>query len=104
MIDLFNRNKSKNKLPLDYTKLTPQQRREVRQQYVKEQKNVCHYCGEDLRKEPSKRVKEKSVDWKLFPSNFLQYPIHLQHNHRTGMTEGAVHSYCNAVMWQYEGR
>ena len=39
-----------------------------------------------------------------FPQNFLQYPIHLQHNHDTGMTEGAVHNYCNAVMWQYEGR
>lgn len=36
--------------------------------------------------------------------NFLQHPIHLQHNHTTGMTEGAVHNYCNAVMWQYEHR
>ena len=22
----------------------------------------------------------------------------------TNMTEGAVHAYCNAVLWQYEGR
>lgn len=25
-------------------------------------------------------------------------------DHKTGMTEGAVHNYCNAVMWQYENR
>ena len=42
--------------------------------------------------------------WDLFPPNFLKYKVHLQHNHSTGMTEGAVHALCNAVMWQYEGR
>jgi hypothetical protein len=30
--------------------------------------------------------------------------IHLQHCHKTNMTEGAVHAYCNAVLWQYEGK
>jgi hypothetical protein len=34
----------------------------------------------------------------------LKSPIHLQHDHDTGLTEGAVHAYCNAVLWQYEGR
>ncbi len=48
-------------------------------------------------------ITDKKINWKLFPENFLKYPIHLQHNHDTGMTEGAVHNYCNAVMWQYEG-
>ena len=47
---------------------------------------------------------EKKINWKLFPPFFLRFPIHLQHNHDTNMTEGAVHAYCNAVMWQYEGR
>ena len=49
-------------------------------------------------------IKNKKINWKLFPPNFLKYPIHLQHCHKTGWTEGAVHAYCNAVMWQYEGR
>ena len=40
----------------------------------------------------------------LFPAFFLSHPIHLQHNHETNMTEGAVHARCNAVLWQYEGR
>lgn len=44
------------------------------------------------------------VDWSLFPVGFLNSPIHLQHCHKTDMTEGAVHAMCNAVMWVYEGR
>lgn len=92
------------KLPVNYTKLTPAQRRMVRIMYIEKQDNLCMYCKETLDKEAPERIKEKPIDWNLFPSNFLQYPIHLQHCHKTGMTEGAVHNHCNAVMWQYEGR
>jgi hypothetical protein len=49
-------------------------------------------------------VTSKPINWKLFPENFLMYPVHLQHDHNTNLTEGAVHAYCNAVLWQYEGR
>lgn len=91
-------------LPTDYTKLTWQQRRMVRLQYIKLQNNKCYYCGEDLNKDPPERILNKKIQWYRFPPNFLKYPIHLQHDHVTGMTEGAVHSYCNAVMWQYENR
>jgi len=93
----------KFELPTDYTKLTWQERRLVREQYTKEQDNKCFYCGESLDKKAPKRITDKEIDWTRFPDNFLKYPIHLQHNHGTGMTEGAVHNYCNAVMWQYEG-
>ena len=89
------------KLPTDYNKLAWQQRRSVREQYIERQNNLCMYCGESLSEGP---VMSKEIDWSLFPENFLKYPIHLQHNHKTGMTEGAVHAYCNAVMWQYENR
>lgn len=91
-------------LPVDYTALTPAERRAVRELYVKEQEGNCYYCEESLEQEPPARITTKQVNWKLFPPNFLKYPVHLQHNHDTGMTEGAVHSYCNAVMWQYEGK
>ena len=94
----------KYKLPVDYTKLAIWEKKYVREQYVEEQNGKCYYCGEDLDKPAPKRITDKPINWKLFPSNFLQYPIHLQHNHKTGMTEGAVHNYCNAVMWQYEGK
>ncbi len=92
------------KLPTDYTKLEWQERRAVRDEYVKLQDGKCFHCKEDLQKVAPKRITDKKVDWSLFPDNFLKYPIHLQHDHDTNMTEGAVHNYCNAVMWQYQGR
>lgn len=91
-------------LPTDYTKLTKEERREVRLQYIKEQNNLCFYCKENLNNNPPSEVLSKQINWKLFPKQFLKHPIHLQHDHYTGMTEGAVHAYCNAVMWQYEMR
>jgi hypothetical protein len=53
---------------------------------------------------PSKEVRGKIINTSLFPRGFFKNPIHLQHCHKTGMTEGAVHSLCNAVMWQYHNR
>ena len=92
------------KLPVDYTQLTWQERKAVREQYIVDQKGKCLFCQEDLSKKPPKKILNKKINWDLFPPNFLKYPVHLQHSHKTGMTEGAVHSYCNAVMWQYEGK
>ena len=91
-------------LPVDYTKLDYIERRLVRLQYIEEQGGLCYYCGYPLSEEAPVHIKNKKINWNLFPQNFLQYKIHLQHNHETGMTEGAVHNYCNAVMWEYEGR
>ena len=95
---------SSYKLPVDYTKLHYTERKAVRLQYIDKQKGLCYYCGHSLNEEAPKNMKSKDINWNLFPKNFLQYPIHLQHNHKTGMTEGAVHNYCNAIMWQYNGR
>lgn len=92
------------KLPVDYRKLLPLERKQVREQYIEQQNGKCMYCGESLDKEPPKRITDKPINWSLFPKNFLRYPVHLQHSHKTGMTEGAVHAYCNAVLWQYEKR
>lgn len=64
-------------LPTDYTKLTQPQRREVRIQYIKEQNNLCMYCGETLDEVAPKRITDKPINWKLFPDQFLQHPIHL---------------------------
>lgn len=91
------------RIPTDYTKLTFAERKAVRELYVALQDDKCFYCKSDLNKPAPKRITNKKIDWNLFPDNFLKYPIHLQHNHETNMTEGAVHNYCNAVMWQYEG-
>lgn len=91
-------------LPVDYSKLSWSERKKVRNLYVTKQRGKCLYCSEDLLEQPPAQILNKIINWKLFPENFLKYPIHLQHNHSSGMTEGAVHAYCNAVMWQYESR
>jgi len=36
-----------------------------------------------------------------YPSGFFDHPIHLHHDHDTGMTVGAIHAYCNAVSFDY---
>jgi hypothetical protein len=91
-------------LPLDYNKLNWKKRTAVREQYINEQEGKCIYCNCSLSKKPPQYILNREIRWDLFPPKFLKYPVHLQHNHDTGMTEGAVHSYCNAVMWQYEGK
>ena len=48
-------------------------------------------------------VTELEIHEELFPKNFFDHPIHLHHDHETGMTIGAVHAQCNAVLWQYHG-
>lgn len=91
-------------LPVDYDKLNRKERFTVREQYVKEQNNKCYWCKHSLTTEPPKEITDKTINWKMFPEGFLDYPIHLQHDHYSGMTEGAVHGYCNAVMWQYHNK
>ena len=91
-------------LPANYKSLSWQEKRRVRNQYVALQGDKCMFCKEDLSGDPPASVTGKVINWKLFPVNFLKYPVHLQHCHKTGLTEGAVHAYCNAVLWQYHGR
>lgn len=94
----------KYNLPVEYSKIPSWERRLVREQYVAEQDHDCYWCNHSLLEDPPKEITDKGINLKLFPPNFLSHPIHLQHNHDTDLTEGAVHAYCNAVMWQYHGR
>lgn len=87
-------------MPMMYALLTPAQRRQVREDYVSEQGGLCYHCKTPLSEAPSKKLK---VNRKLFPPGFFTHPVHLHHSHETGFTIGAVHAYCNAVLWQYHG-
>lgn len=91
------------KLPVNYNELSPRNRKQVREEYVKLQKGLCAYCGKPLNEEPTELMKAKTVTPKLYPPHFFNNPVHLHHDHETGMTIGAVHCYCNAVLWEYEG-
>lgn len=88
-------------LPKNYDKLTHKERKAVCAEYVRLQKGKCWYCKLPLDEEP---VKDRPIKLWLFPEGFLDAPIHLQHDHSTGLTEGAVHGRCNAILWQYHGR
>jgi hypothetical protein len=89
------------RLPVNYNELNQLERRIVREDYVRVQNGFCCYCHSLLTGNPPKSVLEKSVRKDLFPANFFRWPVHLHHNHKTGMTIGAVHAYCNAVLLQY---
>jgi hypothetical protein len=91
-------------LPVNYTKLSIEEKKKVRNEYIRCQGGNCMYCGGSLEQQPPNYILAKEIDWNLFPKGFLNYSVHLQHCHDTNMTEGAVHAYCNAVLWQYEGR
>jgi len=94
----------KIKLPADYNALSPYWRRQVREQYVRLQNGNCCHCGKPLNKKPQDVMNENPpVNRSLFPVGFFKWPVHLHHNHTTGATIGAVHCYCNAVLWQYHG-
>lgn len=92
-----------SELPVNYDELDWKERRKVREEYIKLQNSKCWFCNEYIYGEPSDEVIGMPIRKRLFPKNFFNYPIHLHHNHETGMTIGAVHSKCNAVMWQYYG-
>lgn len=89
------------KLPQDYTKLDHANRRAVRLEYVRLQDGKCQHCGAPLSGPPAANIAEMRVKRYMFPPTFFQWPVHLHHCHKTGMTIGAVHNHCNAVLWQY---
>lgn len=90
-------------LPVNYNNLHYRKRRAVREAYVKVQDGFCCHCKAPLKSSPAMDIAEKPVDASLFPEGFFNWPVHLHHCHETGMTIGATHAHCNAVLWQYYG-
>lgn len=90
-------------LPQDYRALTQPQRREVRLQYIQEQRGYCIHCKVPLTDPAPSGIVNSGIDRSLFPASFFDHPIHLHHNHTTGLTIGAVHCHCNAALWQFHG-
>ena len=88
-------------LPINYNSSHWTVRREAREWYVMLQDNKCWHCGISLDVRPENT---ENINWNIFPDNFLKYPVHLHHDHVSGMTIGAVHAYCNAVLWQFHGQ
>jgi len=91
------------KLPIHYPSTHFTVRKQARNEYVAIQDGKCWHCNSLIGKSPPKKIRDMKINKSLFPSGFFEYPIHLHHNHHSGMTIGAVHAACNAVLWQYYG-
>lgn len=89
--------------PINYVKANPMERRVIRKWYEANQDGKCYHCKHPLEFVPPKKILQQTLNMKLFPPGFLRWPIHLHHCHKTDMTIGAVHAYCNGVLWQYHG-
>lgn len=83
-----------------YRLMTRQQRRQVRLQLAKEQGNMCWYCKQPLSGPPSPDIDNYAFNKHLFPKGMFDFPVHLHHDHNSGICVGAVHAKCNAYMWQ----
>ena len=92
------------KLPTEYSKLSISDRIEVRKAYIAQQHHKCFYCHRRFTQDPPKEIHNKKIHPELFPQGFFNSPIHLHHDHNTDITIGAVHAFCNAILWQYEGK
>lgn len=90
-------------IPSNYNELSQNERRLVRAEYIKIQNGLCYHCGNNLTDPAHVEIMSKKINKNLFPKNFFNWPIHLHHDHKTGLTIGAVHCHCNAVLWQYYG-
>lgn len=90
-------------LPVNYEELGASGRRVIREEYVRVQQGLCYHCNNPLDGEPSAEALAMPVTKKLYPPNFFKWPVHLHHDHNTGMTIGAVHCHCNAVLWEHHG-
>lgn len=90
-------------LPLYYNRATPAERREARNMYVQLQGGMCWHCESEIYEDPPNEVTKFYVNEEQFPEGFFDHRIHLHHDHGTGLTVGAVHAYCNAVLWAYHG-
>lgn len=88
-------------LPANYNSLSSKDKARVRRMYVSLQEGLCWHCKSSLFEPPPKNILAKKITKSLFPMGFFRCNIHLHHSHKTGKTLGAVHSYCNAVLWEY---
>jgi hypothetical protein len=80
--------------------MTRAQRAVLRARYVKDQSGLCYYCKHSLNKSPPCSILVRPI---LVRKSYLRYRVHLHHSHKTGLTLGAVHALCNAVLWHYHG-
>ena len=85
-------------LPTKYSSLSGERLSAVKEAYICLQRERCWLCGNNLY-ELSKYLVDNP---KLMPlcGNELaeRYPLHLHHDHDTGLTLGVTHAECNIII------
>lgn len=87
-----------------YSKLTPQERRKVREELMAKQEQLCWYCHKPFWMTPPSHIENYEYNMRVFPPTMFKYPVHSHHDHETDVCIGAVHAKCNAYMWETEGK
>jgi hypothetical protein len=88
-------------LPADYKSMSREVRARVREEYARRQGGICPFCLQPLTGDPPPCVTRLPLSKMLWPPEFFRWPVHLHHDHRTGLTIGAYHARCNAVLACY---
>ncbi len=83
-----------------------EKKRELRDEYTRSFGGRCLYCFEKLDDEPNSFVRDSAddIEWDDSPGRkegFLKNPIHLHHDHETGLTLASIHALCNAHSWHF---
>jgi hypothetical protein len=92
--------------PQKYDDLNSEEKRKLREQYIEWFNGRCLYCEEMLEDEPHKFVRQSAddIEWDDLhggKEGFLSNPVHLHHDHETGLTLAPLHALCNAHSWHF---
>jgi hypothetical protein len=88
-------------LPAMYNQLTREERALVREEYDRLQGGICPFCLRPLASDPPPVIQRLPLSSIMWPPEFFRWPVHLHHDHGTGLTIGAYHARCNAVLACY---
>lgn len=84
-------------LPTKYSSLTGERKSAVKEAYICLQRDRCWLCGDDLY-DPPKFLVENPNYMPLCGNQLAEHsPLHLHHDHKTGLTLGVTHAECNIL-------
>ncbi len=89
------------KLPAVYEAHSREVRALIREEYARLQGGTCPFCLQPLASDPPPVIQRLPLSKMLWPPEFFRWPVHLHHDHKTGLTIGAFHARCNAVLACY---
>lgn len=87
----------KLELPTKYSSLSGERLSAVKDAYICLQRERCWLCGDNLYELPKYIVDNPNYMGLCYNQLAEQTPLHLHHNHDTGLTLGVAHAECNII-------